>query len=70
MFKIVNNQPQSYIKLKTSHRLHRSLFIPERNRLLVYDTRNLLCEYDVQGTYSTGNQFVVLNLYIYNVIYA
>ena len=46
------------------------LNVEKDNRLLVYDESNLLCEYDVQGTYSTGNQFVVLNLYIYNVIYA
>ena len=50
MFKVVDDQLQSYIKLQTSPDVHHFLFIPESNRLLVYDKKNLLCEYDVQGT--------------------
>ena len=65
---MVNNQLQSYIKLKTSLELYHSLFIPESNRLLVYDKGQSLCEYEVQGTDNTHNQFVILNLYIYEVI--
>ena len=52
MFKVVNDQLQSYIKLQTSNDVNHSLFIPESNQFLVYDRSDLLCEYDVQGTFN------------------
>ena len=61
MFKVVNGQLQSYIKIEIPHDVYHSLFIPESNRFLVYDGSHSLSEYVVEGTVYTLNQFTNLN---------
>ena len=62
MFKVVNGQLQSYIKIKRPHFVQHSLFIPKSNRFLVYDGSYSLSEYVIEGTVCTLNQFTNLNL--------
>ena len=50
VIKVVNNQLLSYVKLQTNYFVRNPLFMPESNRLLVYDERALLYEYDLQGS--------------------